>query len=87
MEESGQMSKIWTQWKPTLPTDCVPVAEAVSIGFKNLKSAFLIIGVGMIMSVVIVICENLIARKSSRRPGTMNDSKSSLEKEKDFLHY
>ncbi len=61
MEESGQMHKMWTKWEPKRRKDCFSVAEASGIGFKSLQSAFTILVTALIMSVMIVILENIVS--------------------------
>ncbi len=67
MEESGQLDKLWAKWKPTQPKDCVLLTDANSIGFDKLKSAFLLLGLAVPISLCILCFENFHKCCSSPR--------------------
>ena len=58
MQESGQLSRMWSKWKADVRKDCFDNG-ATGLGIFNVLASFLVLGGAIIISASIIACERL----------------------------
>ena len=62
LQENGQLSRMWLQWKADVPNDCFNNG-ATGLGIFNVLTAFLVLGGSILVSGSIMYCERLLRIK------------------------
>ena len=65
LQESGQLSRMWSVWKPTSRKDCFDTG-ASGLGMFNMLTAFFVLGGAVLLSLAVLGCERIPLKTSKR---------------------